>query len=91
LYDIETNEYFVSGNVKFSKTDFPFAYLPKEDLPTISSLGGSDVDLEQFDDLRKKDGARHDDHVVLDVIPVQHEVHVIPPVNNTSVQEPKAR
>jgi len=88
LYDIETNEFFVSRDVKFSEIDFPFAYLPKEDLPTIPGLGRSDVDLEEFDDLRKKDGARHDDHVVPDAIPVQHEVDVIPPVNNTSVQEP---
>jgi len=57
-------------------------------LPTISGLGGSDVDLEEVDYLRKRDRARHDDHVVPDAIPVQHEVDVIPPINNTSVQEP---
>jgi len=54
LYDIEINEFFVLRDAKFSKTDFPFAYLPKEDFPTISSLGGSDVDFEEFDGLRKK-------------------------------------
>jgi len=54
-------------------------------LPTISGLGGSNVDLEELDDLKKKDGARHDDHVVPDAILVQHEVDVIPPINNTSV------
>jgi len=57
-------------------------------LPTISGLGRSNVDLEEFDDLRKKDGARHDDHAAPDAIPVQHEVNVIPPINNTSVQKP---
>jgi len=51
-------------------------------------MGGSDVDLEEVDDLRKRDRARHDDHVVLDAIPVQHEVDVIPLINNTSVQKP---
>jgi len=51
LYDIETDEFFVSRDVKFSKIDFPFAHLPKEDLPIISGLVGSDVDLEEFDDL----------------------------------------
>ena len=70
LYDTKTNEFFVPRDVKFSETDFHFAYLPKEDLPTISGLGGSDVDLEEVDDLRKRDGARHDDHVVPDAIPV---------------------
>ena len=55
---------------------------------TISGLGGSDVDLEELDDLKKKDGARHDNHVVPDAIPVKHEVDVIPLINNTSVQEP---
>jgi len=54
LYDIETNEYFVSRDVNFSETNFPFTYLPKEDLPTISGLGGSDVDLEEFDYLKIK-------------------------------------
>jgi len=54
LYVIETNEFFVSRYVKFSETNFFFAYLPKEDLPTIPGLGGSDVDLEEFDDLKKK-------------------------------------
>jgi len=58
-------------------------------LPTISGLGGSDVDLEKFDDLRKKDGARHDDQVVPDAIPVQHEVNIIPPINNTCVHKTK--
>jgi len=57
-------------------------------LPTIFGLGGFDVDLEEVDDLRKRDGTRHDDHVVPDAMPVQHEVDVIPPINNTSVQEP---
>jgi len=52
-------------------------------------LGGSDFDLEKIDDLKKKkEGARHDDHDVPDAIPVQHEVDVIPSINNTSVQEP---
>ena len=89
MYDTETNEFFVSREVKFSKINFPFAYLPKEDLLTISGLGGFDVDLEEFDDLKKKkDGARHDDHTVADAIPVQHEIDVISPINNTSVQEP---
>jgi len=88
LYDIETNEYFVSRDVKFLETDFPYAYPPKEDSPTISGLGGPDVDLEEFNDLRKKDGARHDDHDVPGTIPVQYEVDVIPPINNTSVQKP---
>jgi len=46
--------FFVSQDVKFSETNFPFAYLPKEDMSTISGLGRSDVDLEEFDDLRKK-------------------------------------
>jgi len=87
LYDIETNEYFVSRNVKFLETNFPFTYLPKEYLPTTFGLGGSDVDLEEFDDL-EKNGARHDDHVVLDTIRVQHEVDVITQINNTYVQEP---
>jgi len=41
-------------------------------LPIIFGLGASDIDLEEFDDLRKNDGARHDDHVVPDAIPVQH-------------------
>jgi len=68
LYDIETNEFFVSRDVKFIETNFPFANLPKEDLPTISGLGGFDVDLEEVDDLRKRDGARYDDHVVPDAI-----------------------
>jgi len=85
LYDIETNEFFVSRDVKFSDTDFPFVYLSKEYLPIISGLGGSDVDFEEVDDLRKRDGARHDDHDVPDAIPVQHEVDVIPPINNTFV------
>ena len=88
MYDIETNEFFVSRDVKFSETNFSFACLPKEDLPTISGLGGSDVDLEELDDLGKKDGARHDNHVMPDAIPVQHEVDVIPPIHNTSIQEP---
>jgi len=88
LYDIETNDFFVSRDVKFLETNFPFAYLSKEDLPTISGLGGFDVDLEEVNDLRKRDGARLDDHVVLDAIPVQHEVDVILPINNTPVQEP---
>ena len=57
-------------------------------MSTISGLGGFDVDLEEVDDLRKRDGARHDDHVVSDAIPVEHEVDVIPPINNTSVQKP---
>jgi len=87
LYDIETNEFFVSRDVKFSETNFPFADLSKEDLPTISGLDGSDVDLEEVDDLRIRDGGRHDDHVVPDAILVQHEVNVIPPINNTSVQQ----
>jgi len=68
------------------KSDFSFAYLPKEDLPTISGLDGSVVDLEEVDDLRKRDGARHDDHVVSDAILVQHDVDVILLINNTSVQ-----
>jgi len=80
--------FFISRDVKFLETDVPFAYLSKEDFPTISGLGGFDVDLEEVDDLRKRDGARHDDHVVPEAIPVQHEVDVIPPINNTSVQEP---
>jgi len=88
LYDIEINKFFVSRDVKFLETNFPFAYLPKEDLPTISGLGTSDVGLEEFDDLRRKDGARHDDNVVPDAIQVQNEVNVIPPINSTSVQEP---
>jgi len=50
------------------KTDFPFAYLSKEDLPTISGLGWFDVDLEDVDDLRKRDGARHDDYAVPNAI-----------------------
>ena len=41
-------------------------------MPIIFGLGASDIDLEEFDDLRKNDGARHDDHVVPDAIPVQH-------------------
>ena len=85
MYDIETNEFFGLRDVKFSETYFPFVYLPKEDLPIISGLGGSDVDLEEVDNLRKRDGARHHDHAVPDVIPVQHEVDVILPINNTSV------
>jgi len=28
LYDIETNEFFVSRDVKFSETDFPFESIP---------------------------------------------------------------
>jgi len=88
LYDIETNEFFISRDVKFLETDFPFAYLLKEDFPTSSSLGGSDVDLKEFDNLRKRDGARHDDHVVPDAILVKHKVDVILPINNTSIQEP---
>jgi len=86
LYDIETNEFFVSQDVKFSEIYLSFAYLPREDLPTISGLGGSNVDLEELDDLKKYIyRARHDNHAVPDAIPVQHEVDVIPSINNTYV------
>jgi len=44
--------------------------------------------LEEFDNLRKRDGARHDNHVVPNAIPVQHEVDVILPINNIFVQKP---
>jgi len=48
--------FFVSRDVKFSKTDLPFASLLKEDLCTTSCLGWSNVDYEEFDDLKKKRG-----------------------------------
>jgi len=85
---MKTNKFFDLRDVKFSGTDFPFAYLLKKDLPTIFGLGDFDVDVEEVDDLRKRYGIRHDDHVVPDAILVQHEVDVIPPINNTSVKKP---
>ena len=89
LYGLETNEFFVSRDVKFLKIDFPFALLLKEDLPTTFGLGGPKVDFEEFDDLGEKgDKVRHEDHVVFGAIPLQHEVNVISPTNNTFVQEP---
>ena len=57
-------------------------------MPTISGLSESDVDLEEVDDLRKRDGVRHDDRVIPDAMLVQHEVDVILPINNTFVQKP---
>jgi len=51
LYDLEIHEFFVSREVKFYETEFPFTSLPNDDLVLPSNFGYPSIDLEDCDDL----------------------------------------
>jgi transposase InsO family protein len=62
LYDLETNEFFVSRDVKFSETEFPFASSSGDTPKLLSSVEMVDLESPEEDRLVVR-GRRHVDNV----------------------------
>ena len=51
LYGLETHEFFVSRDVQFYETEFPFASRPNDDLVLPSNFEDPSIDFEDCDGL----------------------------------------
>ena len=54
FYDLETHEFFVSWDVKFYETEFPFAFPLSDNLVLPSNFGDPSIDFKDCDDLGVK-------------------------------------
>ena len=88
LYNLETHEFFVSRDVQFYETEFPFASRPNDDLVLPSNFEDPSIDFEDCDGLGVKGRVgRQVDHVEPSAVTAQPADGEALPIPDTGSQE----